>query len=129
MGNDIVDGGWGNDRLFGQQGNDTMVGGLGADSMAGGLGADTFRFFSAADSSLAAPDLIVDFDPDRDVIDLRALDVDYVGRGPLAGDAAVRWDHANGMTRVLVDVDGDRLPDMLIRLSGRLQLDADSFLL
>ncbi len=88
LGNDIVDGGWGNDRLFGQQGNDTMVGGLGADSMAGGLGADTFRFFSAADSSLAAPDLIVDFDPDRDVIDLRALDVDYVGRGPLAGDAA-----------------------------------------
>ena len=55
--------------------------------------------------------------------------VDEVGRGPLAGDAAVRWDHANGMTRVLVDVDGDRLPDMLIRLSGRLQLDADSFLL
>ena len=129
LGNDIVDGGWGNDRLFGQQGNDMMVGGLGADSMAGGLGADTFRFFSAADSSLAAPDLIVDFDPDRDVIDLRALDVDYVGRGPLAGDASVRWDHANGMTRVLVDVDGDRLPDMLIRLSGRLQLDADSFLL
>ncbi len=128
-GNDIVDGGWGNDRLFGQLGNDTMVGGLGADTMAGGPGADTFRFFSAADSTLAASDVIVDFNPDQDVIDLRALDVDFVGRRPLSDDGSVRWDHANGMTRVLVDVDGDRQPDMLIRLTGRLYLDADSFLL
>ena len=128
-GNDIVDGGWGNDRLFGQQGNDTMVGGLGADAMVGGLGADTFRFFAAADSTLAASDVIVDFNPDQDVIDLRALNVDFVGRGPLSGDGSVRWDHADGMTRILVDVDGDRQPDMLIRLNGRLHLDADSFVL
>ncbi|WP_405403724.1 M10 family metallopeptidase C-terminal domain-containing protein [Paracoccus sp. Ld10] len=128
-GNDIVDGGWGNDRLFGQPGNDTMVGGLGADAMAGGLGADTFRFFSAADSTVARSDVIVDFNPDQDVIDLRALDVDFVGNRLFSSDGSVRWDHSGGMTRILIDVDGDRLPDMLIRLTGRLQLDADSFLL
>lgn len=131
MGHDLLRGELGNDVLFGQLGNDTLVGGWGSDTMTGGEGADVFRFFSARDSLLDAPDLITDFRPGEDVLDFRAMDLEFVGRGPFAGSGAgsLRFDHQGGQTRVLVDTDGDRVPDMMILLTGTLQLDAGDLLL
>ncbi|MFN3276723.1 MAG: calcium-binding protein, partial [Paracoccus sp. (in: a-proteobacteria)] len=129
MGNDLLDGGPGRDTLLGQQGNDTIIGGLGQDVLTGGMGADVFRFNSVADSARGLADLITDFRPGEDLIDLRALNLTFAGTGPHEGMRSLRWDHMDGATRLLVDVNGDRTPDMIIRLAGRLELEADHFLL
>ncbi|TJZ86181.1 M10 family metallopeptidase [Paracoccus hibiscisoli] len=129
MGNDLLDGGPGRDTLLGQQGNDTIIGGLGQDVLTGGMGADVFRFNSVADSARGLADLITDFRPGEDMIDLRALNLTFAGTGPHDGMRSLRWDHMDGATRLLVDVNGDRTPDMIIRLAGRLELEADHFLL
>lgn len=129
LGNDLLDGGPGRDTLLGQQGNDTIIGGLGQDVLTGGMGADVFRFNSVADSARGFADLITDFRPGEDLIDLRALNLTFAGTGPHEGMRSLRWEHTGGETRVLVDVNGDRTPDMIIRLSGRLELEADHFLL
>lgn len=127
-GNDILRGQQGNDRLMGQGGNDTLIGGLGSDTMTGGLGADVFRFLTAADSTMANPDLITDFRPGEDLLDFRALNLAYAGTGAHTGPRSLRWDHDGGQTRILVDVNGDQRPDMMVRLAGRLDLDADDFI-
>lgn len=127
-GNDLLRGGFGNDRLFGGDGNDTLVGGPGADVMQGGAGRDTFRFFGVGDSPIGAADLIVDFRPGEDLIDLRAMNLTYAGTGAHQGQRSLRWDHVGQHTVVQIDVNGDARPDMVIRLSGRLSLDADDFL-
>ncbi|RJL06167.1 hypothetical protein D3P06_04475 [Paracoccus aestuarii] len=127
-GNDILRGQQGNDRLMGQGGNDTLIGGLGSDTMTGGLGADVFRFLTAADSTMANPDLITDFRPGEDLLDFRALNLSYAGTGAHTGARSLRWDHDGGQTRILVDVNGDQRPDMMVRLAGRLDLDADDFI-
>ncbi|SEN58772.1 Ca2+-binding protein, RTX toxin-related [Paracoccus alcaliphilus] len=128
-GRDRLEGGAGNDMLFGDGGNDTLIGGAGRDTMTGGPGADTFVWASAAQSRRAAPDLITDFQPGTDRLDLRALNLDYIGRGDFSDRGQLRWDHAGQRTHVLIDLNGDGQADMLIHLSGRLQLDADDFLL
>ncbi len=48
--------------------NDTLYGGNGQDTMTGGAGNDTFLYFSTAQSSTTAPDLITDFMPGQDKI-------------------------------------------------------------
>ncbi|MFN3278772.1 MAG: M10 family metallopeptidase C-terminal domain-containing protein [Paracoccus hibiscisoli] len=128
-GNDLLRGGMGPDRLFGGMGADTLVGGPGADVMTGGPGRDVFRFLSFQDSLPQQSDLITDFTPDDDRLDLRALNLSYVGTGGHSGPRSVRWEHVDGQTHVLVDINGDRQADMLIRLQGRLSLDGDDFLL
>ena len=127
-GADILRGESGNDRMFGHAGNDTLVGGNGVDTLTGGAGEDVFRFFDAGNSRFATPDLITDFDVDRDRLDLRAFDLDYAGQGRFTGDASLRWDHAAGQTRVQVDLDGDRIADMAIHLNGDLTLEQDHFI-
>lgn len=128
-GDDLLRGENGNDRMFGYLGNDTLIGGDGSDRMAGGAGADVFRFVDFHDSRPAASDLITDFDPDQDLLDLRALDLDYIGQGAFAGARSVRWDHVGGQTRIQVDINDDQMPDMMIRLNGILTLEAEHFLL
>ncbi|CAM3434254.1 M10 family metallopeptidase C-terminal domain-containing protein [Paracoccus nototheniae] len=128
-GNDLLRGGAGADLLSGHQGNDTLVGGMGSDTMAGGIGADVFRFFSVADSARGAGDLIIDFDPLADRLDLQAMDLRFGGRGAPSGPGSISWDHVGGQTHVTVDLDGDRQADMVIRLAGTLMLEADTFVL
>lgn len=77
-GDDTLFGGAGMDFLRGDAGSDTLVGGMEGDVMIGGAGADVFRFFSAADSSLGEWDVITDFTPGIDRLDL-------VGLGGLSG--------------------------------------------
>lgn len=115
--------------MLGGPGNDVLVGGPGGDVMQGGAGRDMFRFFGAMDSPRLAPDLITDFRPNEDLLDLRAMNLTYAGSGAHQGQRSVRWDHVGQQTHVLIDVNGDGQADMLIRMTGRLSLDGDDFLL
>lgn len=68
-GNDSLRGGQGNDSISGGAGNDILSGDLGGDRLTGGSGSDIF-VFSGAGSSVASPDVIVDFTHDVDRISL-----------------------------------------------------------
>lgn len=65
---DVLSGRTGNDRLHGDRGADTLIGGRGDDTLNGGPGSDTFVFGESFGS-----DKIVDFRPDRDIVDLREV--------------------------------------------------------
>ena len=67
--------------------------------------------------------------PGQDRLDLSALDLDLIGRAPLTGGREIRFEHRGTETHLLIDVTGDRVPDMVIRMAGRHMLDADDFIL
>ena len=79
-GNDSISGGSGNDLLFGNGGGDTLTGGNGADLLIGGSGHDTFVISSGQslgttggtnnNGTLTGYDVIADFDPTVDKLDL-----------------------------------------------------------
>lgn len=52
------------DVLLGGAGNDTLVGGYGADLMDGGAGNDEFSVRNLSESTLASPDVIINFNGD-----------------------------------------------------------------
>jgi Ca2+-binding RTX toxin-like protein len=143
-GNDVLDGGSGSDALIGGYGDDTLIGGVGHDHLDGGLGDDlliggsgsdlliggegwdTFKYESIADSTLSAPDHIIDFigAGDRDKIDLSAIDASSSLAGDQAFNFAGQSAAANSVwyvsssvnTIVYADVTGDTTPDMAITL-------------
>jgi Ca2+-binding RTX toxin-like protein len=86
-GNLILFGGGGHDTLTAGSGADLIVGGAGADGLTGGAGADVFRYDSASDSAVGLSDLIGDFAPGIDKIDLSRIDANT----GLAGDQAFTW--------------------------------------
>jgi len=67
------------DFFFGGAANDVIRGGGGADTLSGGGGSDTFAYLSASESTGAAFDVLADFDPAADRID---LPVTVTGFGP-----------------------------------------------
>ena len=78
-GRDRIDGEGGNDTLIGGAGDDTLIGDLGRDLLIGGPGRDVFQFsfhstFGVIDSDTgtdaATRDVILDFRPGQDRIDL-----------------------------------------------------------
>ncbi|GAB3466185.1 M10 family metallopeptidase C-terminal domain-containing protein [Azotobacter salinestris] len=93
-------GGAGNDRLNGGAGNDILDSGAGRDNLTGGEGADVFRFAAREDSyrtaSASFTDLITDFDPGQDRIDLSMLGFSGLGNG------------YNGTLLLQVTADGSR---------------------
>ena len=107
----------GRDRLNGSAGDDVITGGAGADTLTGGGGADTFVYQSMRD----AADLITDFAPAQDLLDLRTL---------LAGLGIVGDPQQSGHLRLvanaagtLVQIDSDgfagaAVPRTLVTLSG-----------
>lgn len=103
----------GADNLVGGAGHDTLVGGLGRDTLTGGEGVDTFRFDTLHDSyrnGSPSNDLITDFDPATDRIDLSALGFSGLGNG-LNGTLALSYSAASDRTylRALeTDANGDR---------------------
>ncbi len=87
-GHDVLDGEAGNDVLFGGTGNDTISGGVGSDRLTGGAGADKFVAGAAFDgSALAGTDVITDFRPGVDLIDLAALNQPSMWYGELFDEA------------------------------------------
>jgi hypothetical protein len=154
-GNDVLKGLDGNDRLVGGLGADTITGGAGQDVMtggavtAGGDGArDTFFFNALSDSGVAAGarDWITDFTngvaATADRINLAAIDASTT----VAGNQAFTWQAAAGAaftgvkgqlhyaitagnTYVSGDVNGDKVADFSIALSGVHALAATDFIL
>ena len=134
-GRDRLDGGAGGDRLWGEGGRDSLSGGSGDDRLAGGAGADTltggagrdrFVFDSAAG---ARGDVITDFRPGVDVIDLRGFmrGGDFIGAARFTGEAdQVRYDRDEGILRG--DVNGDGRADWTIRIANEARLTDDDFL-
>lgn len=101
-GNDTLYGYWGDDNLLGEigndilngsAGNDRLTGGAGIDKLTGGSGHDTFVF-----TDITAADVLTDFDPLADMLDISAL-------GSNAGDTAHLETHS-GKTGLYVDMDG-----------------------
>ena len=80
-GNDSLLGGSENDFLAGGAGNDILDGGWEQDQLFGGAGADRFMFSFQGQTSLAAPDIIGDFETGIDKIDLIGIDAIFDDSG------------------------------------------------
>ncbi len=114
----VLRGNGADNRLEGAGGDDTLIGGPGQDRLSGGTGADAFVFERPAQSRPDAPDVIADFKPGTDTIDLGALGLRhpaFIGDDPFSHTRGeVRFDHHV----VSVDVSGDGIADLAIRLKG-----------
>lgn len=135
-GDDSLAGGDGIDVLQGGSGDDTLSGGLLRDVLTGGAGADVFDYNTASESPFTAQsDLIRDFQPGTDLIDLTDLNAgvfQFQGSGAFAGGgvASVRViTTASGVSAVMVDVDGNGSTDFRILFASELALGASDFLL
>ena len=142
-GNDSLEGATGHDLLDGGAGNDLLHGGSAMDQLTGGAGADTFIFVTTTEipSTAAGRDLITDFSHAQgDRIDLSLIDANigaagdqaftYLGTGAFTGVAGQLhiWIDA-GKTIVSGDVNGDKLADFAIALTGILSPVAADFVL
>lgn len=142
-GNDLIDGKEGLDTLLGGEGNDILVGGTARDTTTGGAGADrhVWRDISEGNANRNFADTITDFSQaDGDTISLANIDADqtggtanddfaFIGMDAFSGTAGeLRFEFDGGDTIVELDVDGDSLRDMSIRLTGNIELTADDFL-
>jgi Ca2+-binding RTX toxin-like protein len=135
-GEDALWGHGGADSLDGGAGNDSLRGGAGADLLTGGAGRDVFVYALASDSNDAGRDTIADFVRRSDKIDLHQIDANT----HLAGDQAftlAKHFHGNagellvgslgGDTLVQGDIDGDKVADFAVLLTGDLHLKAADF--
>lgn len=166
-GRDTILGGAGDDEISGGDGTDLLIGGAGADLIrssrtfsgdgtrdilvggdyAGGTAsgdgaADVFEFIAVSDSFAggATRDVIRDFEPGLDSIDLFFLDADsatrvndaftFIGTARFSGTAGeLRYFSVGGNTYVRADVDGDGVADFELALNGTLELSAGDFVL
>jgi Ca2+-binding RTX toxin-like protein len=132
----------GNDELRGGADDDDLGGGLGIDRATGGGGGDAFKYLAGdAGASRRNADAILDFSQaDGDSIALDGIDAvstsagndrfTFIGSGAFSGAAGEL--HArvvNGNTFVEADTDGDKVADLVIRLSGEIVLTASDFVL
>lgn len=97
----------GRDVIVGTSGDDIITGGIGADTLTGGAGGDTFVYASLRD----AGDVITDFTPYADRIDLSAL-LASIGVSPASAIAGgyVRVVDVTGGANLLIDADGSAGP-------------------
>jgi Ca2+-binding RTX toxin-like protein len=140
-GNDKLSGGAGADLLDGGVGNDELTGGAGADTLVGGAGADRFVFTSPADSTVGARDVISDFSlADKDRISLSDIDANskigndqkfaFIGTVAFSGVAGqLHYEHSEGNTLVMGDVNGDGSADFVVQVAGLVSLTSGEFLL
>ena len=133
-----------------------LTGGGGGDTLTGGLGADRFVYTSLTDSAPGARDVITDFSgqfvtgagrgkpavsPGQgDQIDLSAIDANSLLAGDqaftlvkkftgTAGEVYSSFNKMSGLTSLFLDVNGDKVADMTILMSGDVKLTGADFLL
>jgi Ca2+-binding RTX toxin-like protein len=142
-GNDMLIGSAAANELFGGKGADKLFGGAGADTLGGGGGADRFVYSSTAESAVGAnADRITDFSHAQgDRIDLAAIDASttvagnqafsFIGTGLYTGVAGqLRFAFTSpGVTTIAGDVDGDKVSDFHIVLTGSIALQPGDFVL
>ena len=137
---DTLLGGIGNDRIYGGRGGDDIYGGAGRDVMTGGPGCDAFIYQSASDSPFGTShDVITDFQPGFDWIDLCGVDAnsgaagnqafDWVGSAAFTGAGELRYETANGVTTIYGNTDADSTPEFQIELTGTFHLQGSDFVL
>ena len=145
VGNDTLHGGAGNDVLIGGAGNDVLVGGAGRDVMTGGLDADRFVFAAISETPGLTRDIIVDFDPVLDRIDLSAIDANTSLGGnqmfnllPTAGAAFTAagqlhfvYTTINGVQHTIIEGNVNKAlgSDFQIDLIGHITPASDDFML
>ncbi|MBF0108168.1 MAG: FecR domain-containing protein [Magnetococcales bacterium] len=119
------------DLLLGQNGNDALRGNGGSDTLVGGSGNDTFYYYSAADSTVNAPDRIVDFgNGSGDKINFAPSMIvgsfNYIGSSTFhsLGYTEARFDATSGILQV--DLGGDGTADMGIQLDDVSLVNLDS---
>jgi Ca2+-binding RTX toxin-like protein len=134
------------DVLLGGAGSDTLVGGYGADLMDGGAGADVFSIRNLNESTLAAPDAIINFNgavvaqqalqglasyatvgAEGDRIDLSEIDAitgttandafTFVGTAGFTAAGQLRYQTSGTVTLIEGDVNGDRAADFRIQVN------------
>lgn len=123
IGNDTLFGAVGDDTLFGSAGDDTLVGGADRDTMTGGANNDIFRFLVVADSTVANPDIITDFDATGDDrIDVSALfgpALTFRGPAPFNATGQLRINDIAGPDLLVeVNIDANLAADFAIRLTN-----------
>ncbi len=142
-GSDKLTGLSGNDTLDGGANVDTLIGGLGRDTMTGGTERDIFDFNAIAETGKgpATRDVIKDFVHLTDDIDLSTIDANGAAAGnafsflPAMGAAftgvkgQLHWLQAAGKTIVEGDIDGNKVADFQIELTGLVTLTSGDFIL
>ena len=100
---DLIVGTQGADEVIGGAGNDVIIGALGVDTLTGGSGDDVFFY-----QSLGESDRILDFEPDRDRLDVSELlnSAGYGGADPIADGYIAANSLSDSSLEVLFDVDG-----------------------
>jgi len=136
----VVYGGAGADAITGGALADTLYGAGGADDLTGGGGDDSFAYVSAAHSTAADTDQILDF-ATGDEIDLSAIDADtvtggsqafgWIGSNAFSGAAGElrAFDAGGGVWQVEGDVDGGGTADLVILVTTDHPLTATDFAL
>ena len=131
----VIGSGFG-DRLSGDNGANVITGGGGADTLDGGGGADRFVYAAVMDSTPDAPDVITDFLPGLDKIDLSLIDANAAANNDQSfafiGSAAFtrvagQLNYSSGL--LSGDVTGDGVADFQIRLTNNPVLSASDLIL
>jgi hypothetical protein len=141
-GADILRGNSGRDTLLGGNGADLLDGGVGPDTLTGGASNDRFQFRDGDMSALrGSADRITDFSQaQNDRIQLNLADADvnlagdqafsWIGSGAFTGVAGqLHYVHQAGSTYVEGDTNGDSVADIVIALTGTINLLAGDFVL
>jgi Ca2+-binding RTX toxin-like protein len=141
-GNDILSGNGASDVLLGGDGHDVLDGGAGKDTMTGGSGRDWFRFRDGDfGRTQATADVITDFSrAASEKIQLNVVDANinvdgnqafrWIGSNAFTGVAGqLHFVRAGGKTYVEGDTNGDSLADIVIALTGTINLAAADFVL
>jgi Ca2+-binding RTX toxin-like protein len=137
-----LQGNGGRDTIYGGSGNDTLVGGKGYDRLQGNSGNDCFDFNALAEIGRKSHDIVMDFRPGQDDIDLSTLDANTLRSGnnkfsftaradsSLNGKAGeLCWYKQGGKTFVIGDTDGNRSADFMLELTGSKTLTVGDFIL